>query len=150
VKTIIAVVVLLALFAGGAYLLSTGGVTPPGADAQVVSGPQAPVLPNIKPEEAYRRWKADPVQTVLLDVRTPEEYGKWNIPGAVHVPVADKNFGALVADKIPDKNTNIFLFCRTGRRTIPAGEALRLLGYGNLYNLGGIIDWPYETAGSDK
>lgn len=157
--------------AGGVYLLYDMG-SPRESDARPAAArpvpatriaparnalaPQTPpperqnVLPAISAQEAYRRWRDDPEHAILLDVRTQEEYDKWNIPGALHVPIADSNFGALVEGKIPDKNADIFLFCRSGRRTEPAAEVLRARGYKRLYNLGGIIDWPYETAGYDS
>lgn len=159
-KSVVAVIVLIALVAGGVYLLSTGGMSPPDSDvapsaprpsAGTVGGEASTgyVLPTVTPEEAYKRWKADPAHTVLLDVRTPEEYQKWNIPGAVHVSVADKDFGVQVENRIPDKNTELFIFCRTGRRCDPAAGILAPLGYKKMHNMGGIIDWPFETAGSD-
>lgn len=163
--------VIAALMAGGVYLLYAAGTpaapetrpvprrtTPSVRTAPVRDAPapktaqevEASQLPAISPQAAYRRWRSDPKHAILLDVRTQEEYDKWNIPGALHVPIAEKNFGALVEAKIPDRNADIFLFCRSGRRTEPAAEILRARGYKKLYNLGGIIDWPYETAGYDS
>jgi len=53
--------------------------------------------------------------------------------------------------KLTDKNAEIFVYCRSGNRSVTASQALVELGYTNVYNLGGINDWPYETeAGAPK
>ena len=80
---------------------------------------------------------------VILDTRTQEEYDESHIPGAVLLPY-DK-----VAEKaqtvLPDKNQQILVYCRSGRRSKIAAGALVELGYTNIKEFGGIIDWPYET-----
>ena len=80
---------------------------------------------------------------VILDVRTQEEYDEKHIPGAVLIPdykIADK-----AEDILTDKNQLILVYCRSGRRSKLAAEELVKLGYTNIKEFGGIIDWPYET-----
>ena len=77
-----------------------------------------------------------PDNAVLLDVRQADEFDAGHIEGAVLVPydtIAEK-VGAVV----PDKNTLVYVYCRSGRRSAIAVEAIRKLGYTNLTDLGGI------------
>ena len=81
---------------------------------------------------------------VILDVRTQEEYDEAHIDGAILIPdyeIADKAESTL-----KDKNQLILVYCRSGRRSKLASEALVKLGYTNVKEFGGIIDWPYETV----
>ena len=80
---------------------------------------------------------------IILDVRTQEEYSQGHIPGAIvisHEEIAEKAEGVLT-----DKNQLILVYCRSGRRSKLAAEALVELGYTNIKEFGGIIDWPYEV-----
>lgn len=77
-----------------------------------------------------------PDNAVLLDVRRIEEFNAGHIDGAVLVPhdmIAEK-IGAVV----PDKNTPVYIYCRSGRRSAIAVEAMQKLGYTNLIDLGGM------------
>lgn len=98
---------------------------------------------NINPEEAKKRLGSEK-GIVLLDVRTPEEYTEKHIPGSLLIPVDEIEKDAY--EKLIDKNAVIFVYCRSGRRSATASEALVRMGYTDVYNLGGIIDWPYETV----
>lgn len=97
---------------------------------------------NITPQEAKKRLDEEK-NIILLDVRTPEEYAEKHIPGSILIPVN------VIEEEAPliltDKNNPVFVYCRSGRRSITAAESLIKLGYTQVYNLGGIIDWPYET-----
>ncbi|MFZ5987878.1 MAG: rhodanese-like domain-containing protein [Bacillota bacterium] len=97
---------------------------------------------NIAPSEAKKRLESEK-DIVLLDVRTKEEYNERHIPDSILIPVDVLSDEA--EDKLPDKNVPVFVYCRSGRRSITASEILIKKGYTNVYNLGGIIDWPYET-----
>ena len=80
---------------------------------------------------------------IILDTRTQEEYDEGHIPGAIVLPydeVLEKAEGILT-----DKNQLILVYCRSGRRSKLAAEDLVKLGYTNIKEFGGIIDWPYET-----
>lgn len=82
---------------------------------------------------------------VLLDTRTQKEFDVCHLPGAILIPDTDIADEAEV--KIPDKDTKIFVYCRTGRRSKLAMAELRDLGYTQLYEFGGIVDWKYEVVG---
>ena len=79
---------------------------------------------------------------IILDVRTQEEYDQGHIPGAILIP--NTAIEAKAEDVLTDKNQLILVYCRSGRRSKIAAEALVELGYTNIKEFGGIIDWPYE------
>lgn len=97
---------------------------------------------KIKPEEAKKRLENEK-GIILLDVRTQEEYTEKHIPDSLLIPVEEIEKEALT--KLTDKNVIIFVYCRSGRRSAIASEALAKMGYARVYDLGGIIDWPYKT-----
>ena len=81
---------------------------------------------------------------IIIDARTQEEYDQGHIPGAVLIPeyeIADR-----VEKELPDKKQLILVYCRSGRRSKIAAEALVKLGYTNVKEFGGIIDWEYEIV----
>ena len=81
---------------------------------------------------------------IILDARTQEEYDLGHIPGAILIPeyeIADR-----AEAELPDKNQLILVYCRSGRRSKIAAEELVKLGYTNVKEFGGIIDWEYETV----
>ena len=80
---------------------------------------------------------------ILLDVRAQEEYEQEHIPGAIVIPHTEIETQAEEA--LPDKGQLILVYCRSGRRSKIAAEALLKLGYTNIREFGGILDWPYET-----
>ncbi len=97
---------------------------------------------NIKPEEAKERMENEK-GIILLDVRTIEEHTETHIPGSILIPVDDiKQKAPLV---LKNKDAEIFVYCRSGRRSVTASLELVDMGYTHVYNLGGIIDWPFET-----
>ena len=80
---------------------------------------------------------------IMLDVRTQEEYDQGHIPGATqisHEEIADK-----AENVVTDKEQLILVYCRSGRRSKTAAEALVELCYTNIKEFGGIIDWPNEV-----
>lgn len=81
---------------------------------------------------------------ILLDVRTEEEYNEERIENAILLPVDDIEAKAHIV--IPNKNKTYIVYCRTGRRSANAVLKLIELGYKNVYDLGGIVDWPYEKV----
>ena len=80
---------------------------------------------------------------VILDARTQEEYDEGHIPGAILIPYDE--ILEKAEDVLTDKNQLILVYCRSGRRSKLAAEDLVKLGYTNIKEFGGIIDWPYET-----
>ena len=104
--------------------------------------PTDPVYENITAEEAKAIMDSREGY-IILDVRTREEYDQGHIPGATqisHEEIAEQAEGML-----PDKDQLILVYCRSGRRSKIAAEALAELGYTNIMEFGGILDWPYET-----
>ena len=81
---------------------------------------------------------------IIIDARTQEEYDQGHIPGAVLIPeyeIADR-----AEKELPDNNQLILVYCRSGRRSKIAAEELVKLGYTNIKEFGGIIDWEYEIV----
>lgn len=101
-----------------------------------------PTYQRIAPAEAKKQLSADK-SIILLDVRTKEEYAQLHIPGSMLIPL--DTLEKQASSKIPDKNAKIFIYCRSGNRSKEASNLLLKLGYTNVHDLGGIIDWKYET-----
>jgi len=82
---------------------------------------------------------------VLLDVRTREEFASGRIPGSILLPYdqIDASSAALI---IGSKDRTVIVYCRTGRRSAIAASTLASLGYGKVFDLGGIGSWPYEIV----
>ena len=97
---------------------------------------------QISQEEAKQMMEQDGTQ-IIVDVRTQEEYDEGHIPNAVLLPLDDIKAKAHVV--LPDKDQLILVYCRSGRRSKLAAEALAELGYTNIKEFGSIIDWPYEV-----
>ena len=85
---------------------------------------------------------------ILLDVRTPEEYEKRRIPNAVLLPIAEIKAGNVIAT-LPDKKQKILVYCWTGRRAEDASAMLVKMGYVNVINIGGLVDWTGEVEGTE-
>lgn len=103
---------------------------------------QGAVYVNITAEEAKQIMDSEEGY-IILDVRTQEEYDEGHIPGATqisHEEIAEK-----AEEVLTDKDQLILVYCRSGRRSKLAAEALVELGYTNIKEFGGIIDWPYEV-----
>ena len=81
---------------------------------------------------------------IILDTRTDEEFAEGHIEGAIMIPeyeIADR-----AEKELPNKDQLILVYCRSGRRSKIASEELVKLGYTNVKEFGGIIDWPYEIV----
>ena len=98
---------------------------------------------NITAEEAKKIMDSEDGY-IILDVRTQEEYDQGHIPGAILIPDSEINLRA--EKELTDKDQLLLVYCRSGRRSKLAAEALVELGYTNIKEFGGIIDWPYETT----
>jgi phage shock protein E len=79
----------------------------------------------------------------VVDVRTPEEFASGHVPGAINIP-----FDQLPrrASEIGPPSTPVVLYCRTGRRSAVAGEALQKAGFSKLYDFKSVTAWPGELA----
>ena len=104
---------------------------------------QEMVFLNITAEEA-RKLRDSEKDRIILDVRSREEYDQGHIPGAILIP--DTEIEAKAADLLPDKDQLILVYCRSGRRSKLAAQSLADLGYTNIREFGGILDWPYEVV----
>ena len=100
----------------------------------------------------YRRITMDEAVTmmaqetgyIILDVRRPDEFAAGHIPGAINIP--NESIGTAEIPELPDKDQLIMVYCRSGRRSKEASEKLVKLGYTNIVEFGGILDWKGETV----
>ena len=118
----------LALPFGCVGCVSDGG----SATYEQISGAEAKAL--MDSESGY----------IIIDARTQSEYDEGHIPGAILLPeyeIADR-----AEKELPDKNQLILVYCRSGRRSKIAAEELVELGYTNVKEFGGIIDWEHEIV----
>ena len=97
---------------------------------------------SISPEEAYKRLESEE-DIILLDVRSQGEYEEQHIPGSISIPVNELEKRAEA--ELTDKNADIIVYCASGKRSTSAANILAGLGYSKVYNMGGIMDWPYEV-----
>ena len=79
---------------------------------------------------------------IILDTREQDEFDEGHIPGAILIPYTE--IENMAEEMLPDKDAQILVYCRSGRRSKIAAESLAKLGYTNVKEFGGIIDWPYE------
>ena len=97
---------------------------------------------QITQEEAKEMM--DTQEVIILDVREQDEYDSCHIPDAVLLPVGNIDEDTA-AEVIPEKDSTVLVYCRSGNRSKTASSALAELGYTNIYEFGGINTWPYET-----
>lgn len=81
---------------------------------------------------------------IILDVRRPDEFAEGHIPNAINV--ANETIGTVEIPELPDKDRLIMVYCRSGRRSKEAAEKLVALGYTNIVEFGGILDWTGEVV----
>ena len=81
---------------------------------------------------------------IILDVRRPDEFDAGHIPHAINVP--NESIGTAEISELPDKDQLIMVYCRSGRRSKEASEKLVKLGYTNIVEFGGILDWKGEIV----
>jgi len=98
---------------------------------------------KITPQEANDIMKSGK-DYILLDVRTEGEYKEMRIDGCILIP--DTEISARAENELKDKNATILVYCQSGKRSEKASRELVNLGYTNVYDFGGILDWPYETV----
>ena len=98
---------------------------------------------RISREEAKRMMTVDDGH-MIVDVRRRDEYDAGHIPGAILIP--NECIGTEQPEQLPDKDQIILIYCRSGRRSKEAAQKLADMGYTNLYEFGGIIDWTGATV----
>ena len=96
---------------------------------------------QITPQEAKRIMDSGE-EHIILDTREQNEYDAGHIPNAVLIPYTEIENKA--EEMLPDKDVQILVYCRSGRRSKIASEALSKLGYTNIKEFGGIVDWEGE------
>lgn len=96
---------------------------------------------KISMSEGIKRMKSDE-NFILLDVRRADEFASGHIPGAVNLP--NEQIGKAEIPSLPDKNQTIYIYCRSGNRSKLAADKLLALGYTNLIEFGGILDYTGE------
>ena len=98
---------------------------------------------HISPDKAAEMMQQDN-GSVIVDVRTHEEFAEGHIPGAVCIP--NETITDTMPEELPDKEQIILIYCRTGVRAKAAAERLAGLGYEHVYEFGGIVDWKGEIV----
>lgn len=103
-------------------------------------------------QTAFRRVTGDEAQKMMesetgyliVDVRTPQEYAEGHIPHAINVPL--DTIGTNPPAELPDKAQMIFVYCRSGARSMTASNKLAQMGYTGIIEMGGIKDWHGEVV----
>ena len=111
-------------------------------DAYKDTEEEGAVYRKITPEEAKEMMAEEGI--LILDVREKSEFDEGYIEGALLLPVGNINAGDL--SLIPDKDQKLLVYCRSGNRSGKAAKKLVEYGYTQVYDFGGIIDWPYEIV----
>ena len=102
-------------------------------------------------QDGYKKISAEVAKEMMdtggvtvVDVRRQDEYDEGHIEGALLLP--NETIRQKAEGVIPDKDATYLLYCRTGRRSAEAAVTLMELGYSDVYDFGGIYDWPYEVV----
>ena len=114
-------------------------------------GPTSIIVAEKGEKEMYEQITAEEAKKIMdsgedhivLDTREQDEFDEGHIPGAILIPYTEIDNKA--EEMLPDKDKLILVYCRSGRRSKIAAESLAKLGYTNVKEFGGIIDWPYEV-----
>lgn len=98
---------------------------------------------NISQQEAKRIMDSGE-DCIILDVRGAEEYEQGHIPGATLLPLSE--LPARAEEELPDYEQQILVYCRSGTRSASAAIILESMGYTNIKDFGGIMDWTYDIT----
>ena len=127
-------------------LLLAGCADAPQEQPPGESAPPQPGYTQITQQEAREMMARDDGH-VVLDVRRQDEYDAGHIPGALLLP--NESITDVRPEALPDPEQIILIYCRSGNRSKQAAQKLADMGYTNLYEFGGIIDWTGETVVSE-
>lgn len=94
-------------------------------------------------QDAAKRLMDTETGYLIVDVRTPEEFAGQSIRNAINLPL-DQILAGDVAATLPDKQQLLLVYCRSGRRSLAAAQALAGMGYTNVKDFGGILTWGYD------
>lgn len=117
-----------------------------GKSSHVISAKESSSI-KVSPQLAHELL-AENQEIRLVDVRLLPEYLQSHIPNSERITYLEEDpeaFIRLVEKEIPDKESIIMVYCRTGRRSNAAAQLLTQSGYSNVLDLGGIEEWEYET-----
>ena len=109
-----------------------------GLSACASAGPE---VTKISAQEAYEMMQTQEV--IIVDVRTAAEFQLGYIENAILIPNETIN---AAPSELPNKDAIILVYCRSGNRSAQATAKLASYGYTQVYDFGGIIDWPYEIV----
>ena len=132
-KKIVIPILLVAIIAGAIYLVMQK------RGSAVVDNS---AYHKISAEEAKKMM--DKGGVTIVDVRRQDEYDQGHIKDAILVP--NETISDTQPEALPDKDAVLLIYCRSGRRSAEAANKLVAQGYTQVYDFGGIIDWPYETV----
>jgi len=136
---------ILTVFALALSALTLSACAAPAAAVAAPTPTGAPVVEYKKISAADAKARIDSGDAlIILDVRTQEEFDAGHIAGAILVPnetILDEQ-----PELLPDLDAEILVYCRSGNRSGQAAMKLIDMGYTNVVDFGGIIDWPYEVV----
>lgn len=127
-------------------LLLTGCGNAGNDSADVISENSSATYTQISQEEAKEMMGKDD-DHIVVDVRRADEYAAGHIPGAILIP--NEEIGTEQPAELPDLDQIILVYCRSGNRSKQASQKLADMGYTNVYEFGGIIDWTGEVVTGD-
>lgn len=132
-----------------AVMLSACGTEKSADDSVTISEPAEKTEDNVLTYEKITAEDAKKLMDtesdcIIVDARTSEEFAEGHIPGAILIP--EYEIADCAQTELPDKNQLILVYCRSGRRSKIASQALVELGYTNVKEFGGIIEWPYDVV----
>ncbi len=127
-------------------LLLTGCGNAGNDSADVTSENSSATYTQISQEEAKEMMGKDD-DHIVVDVRRADEYAAGHIPGAILIP--NEEIGTEQPAELPDLDQIILIYCRSGNRSKQASQKLADMGYTNVYEFGGIIDWTGEVVTGD-
>lgn len=104
---------------------------------------QARPIQRIRPPQAKEMLAQTPAP-LLIDVRTAQEFRSGHIQGSKLLPLSD--LAAKIGQVSPDKSQPLIVYCQSGARSAQAAHHLAAMGYQTIYDLGGIMSWPYGIS----
>ena len=122
---------------------TTSALTEKAANPETSSNETKIEYIKITAEEAKNKMDENK-DAIILDVRTESEYMEKHIGGAILIP--NETIQDTIPVELPDLDAEILVYCRSGNRSEQASKKLIALGYTNVFDFGGINDWPYDTV----
>ncbi len=111
--------------------------------------PHSTYAKNVSPQDAWSIIQNPDLKYRVIDVRTPQEYNKAHLPGAININVADANFPDMIQRL--SKSEHILVYCRSGRRSAIAVKIMEELGFFNILHMNdGWIGWENEKLPIDR